>query len=178
MKHWSKGNMLNNNNEETTTKINCTIIYDDKVIQPRKTSIEYQLNPRQQQQTNTSAIISQIITITLEENEQTLVSRMFSEKNRTLSSSTTSNMSSNTATAIALISSNLQFQNKINSPCNLAVSSNMSSSSSLLGESTHPYISTPPINHFNGVGNAWTKRTLENVVVIPENNNVKSNFKF
>ena len=156
MKHWSKGIV---NNEETTTKIMCTIIYDDKVIQPRKTTIEYQLNPKQQQQNSSTMTISQLVSITIEENEQTF-NRVFSEQNRTISSSNTSNMSSSTSMAIALINSNMQFQNKINSP-----------STCTSGDSTP----STPLNVYNGVENAWAKRNLENVVVIPETQNTKSN---
>ncbi len=157
MKHWSKSNMLNNKNEEITSKINCTIIYDDRVIQPRKTSIEYQLNPKQQQQQSITQL--QTISITLEENDQTVMNKMFGgEKNRTVSSSTTTSIhSTSSSAAIAIISSNLKYQTKggLNSPTLAAVvSSNVGDSS---------------INVFNGVDNVWTKRNLENSIVIPEN---------
>lgn len=154
MKHWSRGHILNN--EETTARIMCTIIYDDKVIQPRKTTIEYQINPKQQQQHASSSTITQLVSITLEENEQTF-KNIFSERNRTVSSSNASNVSSSTSTAIAMISANMQYQNKISSP------------STPCDQAPHA-----PLNAFNGVENAWAKRNLENAVIIPETHCAKS----
>jgi len=151
--------MLNNRNEETTSKINCTIIYDDRVIQPRKTTIEYQLNPNKQPQSITQL---QTISITLEENDQTVMEKMFGgEKNRTVSSSTTTSIhSTSSSAAIAIISSNLKYQTKLNSPTLAVGSSNLGG----VGGG-----GDPSINVFNGVDNVWTKRNLENSVTIPEN---------
>ena len=158
MKHWSKGSLLNNKNEEQTIKINCTIIYDDNVIQPRKTTIEYLLNPKQQQQTNSTPSLLHTVTITLEENEQTVMnSKLFYERHqRNLSISTASNMSSNTSTAIALINSNLQFQNKINSPTLVVAVGGMSNS----GFPCDVNVPITPLNIFNGIKNAWSDKTL------------------
>ena len=163
MKHWSKGNLLNNKNEEQITKINCTIIYDDNVVQPRKTTIEYQLNPRQQQQIGSTPALLQTVSITLEENEKTVMSKMFYEK-RNLSISTASNVSTNTSTAIALINSNLQFQNKLNSPTLVVSVGGVNS-----GFQCDVNVPIPPLNIFNGLKNVWTEKNLENSVNMPEN---------
>ena len=169
MKHWSKGNLVNNKNEEQITKINCTIIYDDNVIQPRKTTIEYQLNPKQQQQIGSTPTLLHTVSITLEENEKTVMNKMFYEK-RNLSISTASNVSTNTSTAIALINSNLQFQNKLNSPTLVVSVGGLNSG--FPGDGNVPI---PPINVFNGIKSVWTEKNLENAVNIPEiTNSTKS----
>ena len=169
MKHWSKGNLVNNKNEEQITKISCTIIYDDNVIQPRKTTIEYQLNPKQQQQIGSTPTLLHTVSITLEENEKTVMNKMFYEK-RNLSISTASNVSTNTSTAIALINSNLQFQNKLNSPTLVVSVGGLNSG--FPGDGNVPI---PPINVFNGIKSVWTEKNLENAVNIPEiTNSTKS----
>lgn len=119
-------------------------IKKDKVVQPRKTSIEYSLNY------NNVHTLTQTISITLEDVDQSI-----------LKTTTSSNASSNTSTAtaaMALIGANLNFQS-------LASSSSNSSASPLVNING---------NSFSNGENVWKKRNLENSVIIPQETQVKS----
>ena len=117
MRHWVK------HPSDTPIKINCIITYDvrrskmskdfmficsnlnsfqDKVVQPRKTTIEYELNMKKPE------TIVQRIELSLEDSDPS------DFKTTTFSSNHSSNVS--TTTASALISSNIQFQNMNTSP--------------------------------------------------------------
>ena len=76
-------------------KISCIITYEEKVVQPKKTMVEYQLSP-----TNNSTVTQQV-SLTLEDMEPSL---------RTATSSNASSCTSTATQAIALISANIQFQ--------------------------------------------------------------------
>ena len=76
-------------------KISCIITYEEKVVQPKKTTVEYQLSP-----TNNGTVTQQV-SLTLEDMEPSL---------RTATSSNASSCTSTATQAIALISANIQFQ--------------------------------------------------------------------
>lgn len=132
MRHWVK------HPSDTPIKINCIITYDDKVVQPRKTTIEYELNLKKPE------TIVQRIELSLEDADPG------DFKTTTFSSNHSSNVS--TTTASAMICSNIQFQNMNTSPQSPLTPVNM-------------IINVNGSSLFNE--NVWAKRNLENAVNIP-----------
>ena len=107
----------------------------NKVVQPRKTILEYELS------LNKSVI--HFIQLSVEAEDNSIL--------KTTQSTYTSSNTSTATGAIALISSNIQFQ-----------AMNNSTSSPLL------------IRQSSSGENVWKKRNLENSVIIPQETQVKS----
>jgi hypothetical protein len=129
------------------------------VINPKKTVIDFQLN--------TKCTISQTVTLTLEETLRDILNDKFNNTTNTTADFTLSNLSTDhhqvssfkTAvqpTAVTLVGSNLQFSNLINS--------------------SSPTLATSKTNVF--FNNAWSKKTLENIVSIPEPENTQKKSRF
>jgi len=127
------------------------------VINPKKTVIDFHLN--------TKCTIFQSVTLTLEETLRDIID----DKNNNTSTAdlTLSNLSTDQnqvssfkatlqPTAITLVGSNLQFSNIINS--------------------SSPGLATSKTNVF--FNNAWSKKTLENIVSIPEPENTQKKSKY
>ena len=130
------------------SKISCTITYESKVVNPRKTIIDYQLN--------TKVTIFQTITLTLEETLKDILEDKLhnTSADLTLSNDTSFNRTA-VPTAVTLVGSNLDFTNIISSASPTAV---------------------PSLKNIFFPDNAWSKKTLENIVSIPESTQTKSNF--
>ena len=85
--------------------ITCIITYEDKVIQPRKATFEYELDPRN------PPILTHLVVLNVEKTDNSYL------KNTTMSN--TSSTASTATNAIALITANIQFQSA-NSPSPLS----------------------------------------------------------
>lgn len=132
--------------------------FKDKVIQPRKTIVEYELKPSDSHR-NT---VYEKATITLEDDLEDNISIITKNYNKAVAacSSNASSCTSTATNAMALIAANIQFQSSTNG---LTSSSSMSSSAS------------PQL--LNSSENVWKNRNLENSVIIPETSIAKSKIK-
>jgi hypothetical protein len=162
MRHWAKNKLPTN-----SIKISCIITYENKVVQPKKTIIEYELKP--DPLTHQTQVIYENICLTLEDDNylqddsNTIKSKNIPNNNNNNNnnvecSSSTSSCTSTATNAMALIAANIQYQLTTNI---------LTSSSSMSSMSPSPQLTNPKEN-------VWTKRNLENSVIIPQTHVVKN----